>query len=105
MFGTNPRLNQLTARKQLLVATSELDRAQLVEEIHAIVNEAHALANQARTIRSLVSAAASLVGGLASFRRKKPVAAAGKPSWLQTILQGAGMISTLRQTFRSQNRD
>ena len=32
MFGNNPRVNPLEARKRLLVAESELNRAQLVEE-------------------------------------------------------------------------
>jgi hypothetical protein len=28
-----------------------------------------------------------------------------KPSWLQTIFKGAGLISTVWQAFRSQGRD
>jgi len=104
MSGKNPRLNPLAARKQLLVAASELHRAQLVQEFHAMADEARALAKQATTFRSFASATATLVAGLASFQRKRP-ATAEKPSWLQTILKGAGLVSTFWQTFRSQNRD
>jgi hypothetical protein len=46
-----------------------------------------------------------LIAGLASFRRHKSALAKQKPSWLQTILKGAGLISTIWQAFRSQGRD
>jgi hypothetical protein len=46
-----------------------------------------------------------LVAGFASFRRKKSAPADEKPSWLKTILNGAGMVSTIWQSFRSQSRD
>jgi hypothetical protein len=46
-----------------------------------------------------------LVAGLAAFRRGKPVDAGAKPSWLRTILKGAGLISTFWLAFRSQRRD
>jgi len=95
----------LASRKKLLIAESELNRAQLVQELQAISDEVHSLANQARTIGSLASAAATLIAGLASFRRKKESTPADeKPSWLQTILKGAGLISTVWQAFRPQNR-
>jgi hypothetical protein len=93
-------MSPLASRKQLLVAESELNRAQLVQEWRMIVNEVHSLASQARTISSFASAVASLVGGLVSFRRKKPVPAADKSPWWQTILKGAGLVSTLWQSFR-----
>jgi len=64
-------MNPLASRKKLLVAESELNRAQLVQAWHTMTDEGRALANQARTIRSLVSAAASLMTGLASLGRKK----------------------------------
>ena len=96
----------LESRKKLLIAESELNRAQLVQELETIKDKVHSLANQARTISSLASAAATLIAGLASFRRKKESAPAGtKPSWLQTIVKGAGLVSTVWQTFRPQNRE
>jgi hypothetical protein len=98
-------MNPLKSRKQLLIAESELNRAQLVQDWQTMAGEVHSLANQARTISSFASAAASLVAGLASFRRKKSAPAAEKPSWLQTILRGAGLVSTLWLEFRSQGCD
>src|ERR1017187_10892995 len=105
MSGKNPRMNPLASRKQLLMAESELNRAQLVQEWQTMADEVHSLANQARTISSFASAAASLVAGIASFRRKKSAPAAEKPSWLQTILKGAGLVSTIWSAFRPQGRD
>jgi hypothetical protein len=101
MSGKNSRLNQLAARKQLLIVESELNRAQLVQEWRTLADEAHALADQAKTIRSMATATATLVAGLSSCRRQATTPAAEKPSWLQTLLKGAGMIGTFWQTFRA----
>ena len=98
-------MNPLESRKKLLIAESELNRAQLVYEWHTVVGEARTLTRQARTISSLASAAASLVTGLLAFRHKKPEPADAKSSWLKTILKGAGMISTLWQSSRLPGRE
>ena len=104
MSGKNHRMNPLESRKQLLIAESELNRAELLRDWQTMADDVHALARKARIIGSWASIAASLVAGLAFFRRKKSAPAAEKPSWLQTILKGAGLISTLWQAFRSKGR-
>jgi negative regulator of sigma E activity len=99
-------MNSLESRKQLLIAESELNRAQLVHELETIKCKVRSLANQAQTIGSLASAAATLIAGIASFRRKKePAPAAEKPSWLQTIVKGAGLVSTVWSAFRSRRKN
>jgi negative regulator of sigma E activity len=98
-------MNPLASRKKLLIAESELNRAQLVQDLQTISDKVRSLANQTRTIASLASAAASLIAGLASFRRKKESAAAAeKPSWLQTILKGAQLAGSLWPEFRPRRR-
>jgi hypothetical protein len=97
-------MNPLASRKKLLVAESELNRAQLVQAWHTMTDEGRALANQARTIRSLVSAAASLMTGLASLRRKKTAPDGEKPPWWQTVLKGAGLAGSFWSEFRQQFR-
>jgi hypothetical protein len=92
-------MNSLESRKQLLIVESELNRAQLALEWQAMAEEVHALSDQARTVRSMASATASLVAGLASLRRKK--SAPEKPSWVQTALKSAGLISEFWQRFRN----
>ena len=105
MSGENARMNALASRKQLLIAESELNRAQLVREWQTMADEVHSLADQARTISSFASAAASLAAGVACFRRKKSASAAEKPSWLQTVLKGAQLAGALWSEFGPQRRE
>ena len=105
MFGKNSRMNPLESRKQLLIAESELNRAQLAEEWGAMTAGVRTLTDRAKSFRSIASSAAALVAGLSAFRRGKRADADVKPSWLQTILQGAGLVSTLWLAFRSPVRE
>ena len=102
MFGKNPRLSPLAARKQLLLVESELNRAQMAQEWRTMAGEVLALASQARTVTALASAAASLISGLVSWRHKKSAPSAEKPSWLQTALKGLGWVSKFNRAFHSQ---
>ena len=105
MFGKKPRINPLESRKQLLIAESELNRAQMVGDMAALTAGVRTLTDRAKSFGSIASSAAVLVAGLAAFRRGKPMGADAKPSWLRTILKGAGLISTFWLAFRSQRRD
>ncbi len=105
MSGKNRCLNPLASRKQLLIAESELNRAQLVQDWQAVADGVHAVADRAGTLGSVVSATASLVAMLASFRHQKSAPVAEKSSWLQTILKGAELMSTVWQVFRPRDRD
>jgi hypothetical protein len=98
-------MNPLDSRKKLLIAESELNRAQLVREWQTMADDVHVLTKRARTIGSLASGAAVLVAALASYRHKKSAPAAEKTSWLQTVLKGAGLVSTIWQMFRSQGHE
>ena len=98
-------MNPLESRKQLLIAESELNRAQLVGDMAALTAGVRTLTDRAKSFGTIASSAAVLVAGLAAFRRGKPMDADAKPSRLQTILKGAGLISTLSLAFRSQRRD
>ena len=105
MFGKISRMNPLESRKRLLIAESEINRNQIIQEWQTITDGVHSLAAQAKSISSLVSAGVLLVASVAAFRRRKTKPASTKFSWLQTILKGAGLISTFRLAFRSQGRD
>ena len=98
-------MNPLESRKQLLIAESELNRAQLIGDLAALTAGVRVLTDRAKSFGSIASSAAVLVAGLAAFRRGKSVQAEAKPSRWQTILKGAGLISTLWLAFRSQRRD
>jgi hypothetical protein len=105
MFGKKSHVTPLELRKQLLIAESELNRAQLAGDMTALTEGVRTLTDRAKSFGSIASSAAVLMAGLASFRRGKPADAGAKPSWLQTILKGAGMVSTLWLAFRSQGHD
>jgi len=105
MPGKNPRLNPLESRKQLLIAESELNRAQLVGDVAALTADVRTFTDRAKSFGSIVSSAATLVAGLAAFRRGQPVAPDATSSWLQTLSKGAGLVSSLWLAFRSRGRD
>jgi len=96
-------MNPLASRKQLLIAESELNRAQLVQGWQTMADEFHSLTKQAKTLGSIATAVATLIGGIASCRRKKE-AAAEKPSWWQSILKGVGVVSNFWSEFREQSK-
>jgi len=102
MSGKNPRLTPLESRKQLLIAESELNRDQLLQEWAALTAGVRTLTHRAKSFRSIASSAAVLVAGLAAFRQGKPGGADVKPSWFQSLLRGAGMVSSLGLALRSQ---
>ena len=90
-------MNALASRKQLLIAESDLNRAHLVFELQAMDHDIQALARQVKTAGSIASIAISLF----SWCQNPKVAAAEKPSWLQTILKGAQMAGSLWAEFRT----
>jgi hypothetical protein len=94
-------VNSLASRKQLLIAESELNRAQLVQEWQVLHAEVHSFANQARSVSAFASAAATLVAGLAACRRQEPVTTTAKPSWAKTIVKVAGLASTFWSALRT----
>jgi len=98
----NRRLSSLELRKHLLLAESELNRAQLVQELQTVAGGVRSLAVRAKSFSLIVSSTAMVVGTLAAFRRSKPVETTPKPSRLQSILKGAGLISRLWTEFRPQ---
>jgi hypothetical protein len=98
-------MNPLQSRKQLLLAESELNRALMLEEMAALKSNVHALSAKAKSFRAIASYTAMVVGGLTAFRRGKSAEPAAKPSWWQTILKVAGLISTVWLAIRPEDRD
>ena len=105
MFGKKSRVNPLESRRQMLIAESELNRAQLLGDMAALNSEFRTLTDRAKALGTLASTAAVLVTGLAAFRLNKSRPADAKLSFLQKCLKGAGVASTLWLAFRSRGRD
>jgi len=98
-------MKPLQTRKQLLLAESELNRAQLVGEMAELTAEVRALTGRAKSIGLIASSATTLLVGLAAFLPKKSGTAGEKPGWLRTILHGAGLVSSLWRAFRPKERE
>jgi hypothetical protein len=97
-------MNPLQSRKKLLIAESELNRAQFVQDWETLAEGVHAIAGRAKSFSAIASSAAVLVAALAAFRRGRSAHPEAKPSWLQTILKSASLISTIWLAFRSPQR-
>jgi hypothetical protein len=98
-------MSPLETRKQLLIVESELNRVQLAGDVAALRADLHALGKRAKSFGAIASTAAMAVSVLAAFRRTKPALAGGKRSWLDVILKGAGLVSTLWMALHSPGRD
>jgi hypothetical protein len=103
MFGKASHLSPLESRKQLLLAESELNRAQLSDEWQTITHGVRDLARRAKAIAAWASSAALLAAGVAALRRRPPAppGAAKASDWLQRILNGARLASTIWFAFRA----
>ena len=91
----------LQARKQLLIAESELNRAHLMEEWQTMADDVRVLARQAKTIGALAAAAGLLAAGLSSFHRNQAASSEEKTPWWRTILKYAGVATSIWSAFRS----
>ena len=105
MFGKKSHVSPLELRKQLLLAESNLNREQLTQDMTELRTGIRTFADRAKSFGSVVSSAALLIAGLSALKRRNAVESDVKPSWLQTILKGVGMISTLWLGFRSKRCD
>ena len=104
MFGKKPRLNPLESRKQLLIAESEINRAQLVGDMAAMTAGVRTLTDRVKSFGSIASATALLMAGLAAFRRGKRVDTNVKSSWLHTALKGAQLAGSIWLALRARSR-
>jgi len=98
-------MNPLESRKRLLITESEINRVQLIQEWRAMAEGVRTFGARVKSAGSLASAAAALVAGVSAFRRGKTVDADAKSSWWQTILKGAGLVSTIWLAFRPRGRE
>ena len=101
MFGKTSHVSPLELRKQLLIAESELNRAQLSREWQTMAHGVGDLAHRVKTIGAWASAAALLVAGVTAWRRGAPAPGAAKSSWFQKILNGARLASTIWLAFHA----
>jgi hypothetical protein len=95
MFGNNSYLSPLAVRKRLLIAESELNRAHLAEDWRTMGQGAYHLGHRFTTVGACVSSLALVVTGIAAWRRRPLPAPAARFPWLQKLLHGASVASTI----------
>lgn len=104
MLGKKPRLNPLQSRKQLLIAESEINRAEMEEEWLDVCHEARTLIDGVKSVTSLASAAGLLGAGISMFKKSRSGLTRSKFSWLQTGLRVAQVAGSLWLGFRAKQR-
>jgi hypothetical protein len=98
-------MSPLKSRKSLLLAESELNRVQALDDLTRLTGSARALYGRACSLSSVASPVAALISGLVAFQRPK-AEDHGKPSaWLPRLIKGVGVVSTLWLAIRSRRRD
>ena len=102
MSGEASHLTPLESRKRLLIAESELNRAELSEEWQTMTHGAGSLARRAKTVGGWTSAAALLVVGVAGLRRGPRVAGV-KSGRFAGILKGVRLASAIWLAFRARD--
>ena len=95
MSGAQPSLKTLQIRKELLIAEAELLRAQLGHDLDVIHRGVAGLGEQAKSVASYASIIATVLTGISEFRRARKVGPGGKPSLLNTLLNGVRTASSI----------
>jgi len=92
-------MTPLELRKQLLVAESELNRAQLVEEWQKVAEGVRVVTDKAKTYSSIALSGAFLMAAMTYFWRIKSSPAGKKPAWWQILLKGVRLGTSLWSEF------
>ncbi|MGD1087790.1 MAG: hypothetical protein ABR955_03565 [Verrucomicrobiota bacterium] len=99
MSGKTTGLTTLETRKQQLLVESELNRAQLLNELRELKSEVRHLKPQVQAIGSMASAAAKLAGTF-SHRDKDDKG----HFWISTLLKGVQIGALFWRALRSGQR-
>ena len=104
MSRKKPPLNPVEFQKQVLVAESEINRLQLLEEWRAMTDGARSLAARAKVISAFASGTAILVAFFSAFWRGPGRPVSMVRSLIPAILKGAQVASSIWSSFRTHPR-
>ena len=97
-------MTPLESIKQLLLAESELNRAQMAGNLAALTTDVRALTRRAASLESIASSTALLAMGLTAFQRGQGMNAHANPSKINRLLNGAAVIAALWLALNAQRR-
>lgn len=92
-------MTALEARRRLLLAESEFNRARLVADLAALAACVRAQRDRAGSLAAVASSAVTLAGML-SGRGGRPTAARPGRSWLEVIVTGGALLTRLWGSLR-----
>jgi hypothetical protein len=104
------QLKSLEARKRLLLAESEVNRAELMKEFDLLKDEFTRVKKNIRTIGSIASTAALVASAISIFHHRTQRSdhsngaehkSSSKTSWLSAALDGARMGASLFLKIKS----
>jgi len=101
MFGHQAHLKALESRRQLLIAESELNRHQALQEWDVFAEEVRQVAERARSLNSLAASFISVVSGFSELTAGRRQAASVGGGWFHRLATGARFVSTLWFLYRS----
>ena len=94
-------MNPLSLRKQLLIAESDINRFESLQDWQRLADGVRGAAHRAKSVGSLAGAAVLLAVGFSALAPKKSKPAVPKSSWFQTILHGARLASSIWLAVRT----
>lgn len=98
-------MNSLASQKELLLAESELNRAQLLGAMIALTPRTRRFTDRTISVSVFASSAVMLMREVADSRSHKPGGGAGKLSRMQTVMKIGGMVSALWLAFFPQEHN
>ncbi len=107
MPGKNFQLTPLASRKQLLLMESELNRAQLLNELREFKSEIQQVKDQVQAIGSLASSAAKLsatFSGIGNIFNPGAAGGNGQSSWIAKLLNGLRTGASIWGAIRSNRK-
>jgi hypothetical protein len=107
MPGKNLHLTPLESRKQLLLVESELNRVQLVNELHELKHEIRHLKEQVETVGAIASSAVKLAttfSAIGSAFTHRGSEEKKKSSWVSALMNGARAGASIWSAFRSHSK-
>jgi len=104
MFRRNPCVSSLQLRKELLIAESELNRPQLIEEWQAVAGGVRLLGARAKSFSLFASTAALLMTGVSKLRGGTAATNGTTTSWLDRALKVANVAGSIWMGLRWQKR-
>ena len=93
-------MSPLEAQKRLLIAESELNRANLADGLAGLGSGVAAMVDGATRVETLCSALVTVLSGVLEIGRTT-APGAGKPSLLSSVITGGRLFASLWKTFRS----